>query len=104
MSCALIATLALSLHINESYTNSIHPGVGVDCSGFRAGAYYNSVSRGSYYAGYKYTIDDDWAIEGALVTGYEDSAVPMVKLNYKSFFAVPTEHGAVFGLQFDIGD
>lgn len=102
--CALIASIAATAHINEYYTNSIHPGVGVNCDGAKIGAYYNSIDNVSIYAGYEFEINDNISVEVGGVTGYEYTVVPMLKLNYNNFFAMPTKNGAVIGIQFNIGE
>ena len=108
ITCGLISfSIALSAHINEEYTNSVHPGVHGKCNNIIAGAYYNSISQMSYYGGYEYNINDDRHVQGGLATGYEQNEadiVPMLKLGYKDFFAMPTRNGAVLGIEIKLGE
>ena len=104
MICGLVLSIAASIHVNEHYTNSIHPGAGISCQGLKAGVYYNSLSRDSWYVGYEKALTKDLSVEAIAITGYEDDPVPMFRAKYKNFFAMPTNNGAVFGIQFDIGE
>ena len=107
MMCSLALSLAASIHINETYTNSIHPSAGVDCNNFIAGAYYNSISKTSLYAGYEFKFSENISLETALVNGYgktESDIDVMAKFNYNNFFAIPTENGAVLGIELKLGE
>lgn len=103
-SCLTIATLAATLHVNESYTNSIHPGLQVECNDIKAGLYYNSINKVSVFTAYEFDFENDSSLELGVASGYFDYPVPMVKYNYKKFFAIPTKNGAVLGIQFNLGD
>ena len=82
---------ALSLHLGlKGDYQPLHPHVGIDNNNFIAGAYYNSESTMSTYAGYKFDINEDTNIEAGLVTGYSsESVLPLIKFNHKQFFIAP---------------
>tara|TARA_X000001382_G_scaffold118994_1_gene99511 strand:- start:462 stop:770 length:309 start_codon:yes stop_codon:yes gene_type:complete len=95
-------SLAFSYHLfGEAYDlNYIHPHVRYESeSSIIAGAYYNSEYRTSIYLGKK--LNDH--IEVAFVTGYNDTIVPYVRINYDNFFVSPAVYpdsvGAVIGYE-----
>lgn len=94
--CGLALSIALSLHINEPHTNSVHPAASVNCEGFEAGAYYNSLSRTSRYISYTYDLGEV-DLQTGLVDGYGDGIDLMVRLQRGHWFILPTQHGAVLG-------
>ena len=58
--------------------NEVNPNVEVEYNRFVSGAYYNSFSEPSVYAGY--TVWQGWAdLDLGVVTGYNDSVMPYVK-------------------------
>ena len=77
MNCAAI--LALSAHLAlPGEWNEVHPGVQCDAGNWIGGAYYNSESKLSVFAGY----DFGW-LEAGLVAGYSGGPVlPMVRITY----------------------
>lgn len=104
MGCGLALSLALSAHINTSYDNSFHPNIQMDCDEFMFGAYYNSISDVSLYVGKNNQITDDISIDTGIVSGYRDSVLPFIRVNYKNFFIAPSDDGgAVIGIEIPIG-
>lgn len=100
--------LALSHHFVEGDWNEVHPCVRYQNDKFIAGAYYNSESKVSIFAGF-----DLGNIELGLVTGYSGApVVPMIRLTYDfndgvTVFAAPAvttsgDVGAVVGIEFRI--
>ena len=94
--CGLALSIALSLHINEPHTNSVHPAVGVECGSWSAGAYYNSLRQVSRYISYTYDLDVV-DLQTGLVDGYGDGIDLMVRLQRGHWFVLPTQRGAVLG-------
>lgn len=123
--CTLIAALATSAHFGlVGDYNSIHPALKCDRddSGIIAGAYFNSESRVSAYAGWKLSSAKEgsnlWAEVGA-VTGYTSGDVlPYARVGIDitpraSIFLAPAIEekrggdyriGAVLGLEVRFGD
>ena len=59
--------------------NEVNPNVEVEYNRFVAGAYHNSFSKPSVYAGY--TVWQGWAdLDLGVVTGYSGSVMPYVKI------------------------
>lgn len=94
--CALGLSIALSLHINEPYTNSVHPAARMNCQGFEAGVYYNSISKTSRYISYTYDLGEI-TLQTGLVDGYGDGIDLMVRVQRGHWFVLPTRNGAVLG-------
>lgn len=114
MSCTAAAILAFSVHALPGEYNGVHPGGLVQCDRVIAGAYYNSESRVSVFAGLDIPLSGPVSIEAALVTGYTYSDVlPMARLTSKvgdsvRLFVAPSmttkrEVGVVFGVELRIG-
>jgi hypothetical protein len=113
-----VFALAFSHHMGlEGNYNEIHPHVQLQHdSGFVAGAYLNSETRLSAYAGYRFEHGPAFLEMGA-VTGYQGIAVaPYVRAGYEvsdgvDVFVAPALErtrsgdprvGAVLGISFDI--
>ena len=104
---ALTISLGLSTHIgfDEKY-NTFHPHLRYTHENFITGAYYNSVESTSVYGGYRYE-KDNFGIEAAIVTGYNDLITPYVRGTYdldnmRIFIAPGIESediGVVFGIE-----
>ena len=104
---ALTISLGLSTHIgfDEKY-NTFHPHLRYTHENFITGAYYNSVESTSVYGGYRYE-KDNFGIEAAIVTGYNDLITPYVRGTYdldkmRIFIAPGLESediGVVFGIE-----
>jgi hypothetical protein len=78
----IIWALAFSSHLGmQGDYNEVHPHVRLVNDDKIAGAYYNSESRLSLYAGYRYELNNVGA-ELALVTGYNDTVVPYIRGTY----------------------
>jgi hypothetical protein len=102
--------VAFSAHVGLAGDyNEIHPHIRVSNGGFIAGVFYNSESRVSPYAGYRFEHRQAYA-ELGLVGGYLKNPVfPYFRVGYDfsdnlSVFAAPAyEHpqtvGAVVGLE-----
>jgi hypothetical protein len=108
---ALTISLGLSLHAGfEGDYNEIHPHVRYQQEQFMAGYYYNSLSNHSMYAGYRYETDNNLGFELALVTGYEQPVVPLLRATYDydnvRFFLHPgmeqQDMGLVVGLELSL--
>lgn len=92
----------MHLGMGDDY-NSIHPRVQWEQDGFIAGAYLNSHTELSAFAGRRWE-SGDWGIEVGLVTGYNIApVVPFVKYNWKNIWLAPAIHQkklrAVVGLE-----
>lgn len=92
----ILLGIALSTHLGlEGNYNEVHPQIRLEHDYAVAGAYYNSESNISMYAGAKYDIND-FFIEGGVVTGYSsaDIAQPYARVGYSfndtiNIFAAP---------------
>lgn len=100
--------LALSLHLGmEGEYNSIHPYVKYTNELFIAGAYLNSESNISLFAGVEFDIIENLSLELGAVTGYSYADVaPFVRAtyeineNYELFLAPAGEYNASGDLHF----
>ena len=111
----LIWALAVSTHLGlAGEYNEVHPPVRFYEDGAIAGAYYNSVERISFYAGYRLEYEQ-FGAEVALVTGYPGIGpiAPYVRGTYdlndniRGFISPAVEYegegstvGAVLGIEF----
>ncbi len=95
MSCSVLL-LALSLHLNTSVNyNEVHPGLGVECNTWSAGAYKNSIKENSVWAARRFKKDTLF-LETGVVTGYDykgKDVLPFLRagvdLKYVDLFIVP---------------
>jgi hypothetical protein len=100
--------IALSMHVNlgDVNYNYFHPYCEYETrQNYIVGIYYNSVYKLSYFAGYKWHLNDNTSIDSVLVHGYEQyPIIPMVRFNYKYLFVMPTVYknqvGAVLGVDY----
>tara|TARA_R110000868_G_scaffold7196_1_gene39421 strand:+ start:8920 stop:9264 length:345 start_codon:yes stop_codon:yes gene_type:complete len=98
----IIWALAFSSHLGmKGGFNEVHPHVRVVNDDKIAGAYYNSESRLSLYAGYRYELNNVGA-ELALVTGYNDKVVPYIRVTYDfndniRAYAAPAKYSSEVG-------
>lgn len=109
MNC-LVLGLALSMHLGlvNDY-NQTHPYAVCETDKTIVGVYYNSLDRTSLVGAYKYKLTDEVTLDLGIVTGYLEDypVVPMARLRYKNFFAMPAVEpdddrvGIVVGLQFN---
>jgi len=109
MSC-LVLGLALSMHLGLANDyNQTHPYAVCETDKTIVGAYYNSLDKTSLVGAYKYELTDEVTLDLGIVTGYLEDypVVPMARLRYKNFFAMPAVEpdddrvGIVVGLQFN---
>jgi len=98
--------LAFSLHLGlQGDYNSIHPHIRYNEQNYIAGAYYNSESRVSFYAGHRWEYND-FGLEAGAVTGYSGGdLLPYGRATYKNFYVAPALEGddtvgAVIGYEF----
>ena len=93
--------IATSLHIGsfEGEYNSIHPHIRLQDDSYISGAYYNSESAISLYAGFEYEIKEDLNVEYGIVSGYSDTDImPFVRVKYKNIYLAPgVEQGELVG-------
>ena len=106
----LACGIALSMHVNlgnRDY-NYIHPYCQYETKqNYIVGAYYNSVYKPSFFAGYKWHFNKNTSIDSVLVHGYgykQYPIIPMVRFNYKYLFVMPALYedqvGVVLGVDF----
>ena len=112
----IILGLAVSTHLGlAGVYNEIHPYVEYRSNQFIAGAYYNSISTGSFYLGIENTFDNEFTLQSGIVTGYNSLApvIPYAKLSYEikentEFFVSPSFEknnndlnlGLILGIQY----
>ena len=86
--------LAVSLHLGlEGNYNEIHPHIRYNEQNYIAGAYYNSESNISFYAGKRWEYND-FGLEAGAVTGYSaGDVIPYGRATYKNFFVAPAVEG-----------
>jgi hypothetical protein len=107
LSSALIElALAFSLHLGlEGDYNEIHPHIRYNEQNYIAGAYYNSESNISLYAGKRWE-HNNFGFELGAVTGYVNQPIlPYARVTYNNFFIAPAHEvdantGAVVGYEF----
>ena len=106
----LACGIALSMHVNlgnRDY-NYIHPYCQYETKqNYIVGAYYNSIYKPSFFAGYKWHLNDNTSIDSVLVHGYgykQYPIIPMIRFNYKYLFVMPAVYedqvGVVLGVDF----
>lgn len=105
--------IALSAHLGLAGDyNLLHPHVRLQDNQFITGIYVNSMDDISVYGGVKFDYDNFW-VEGALVTGYNNSNIsPYIRVGKEiyqdtSVFVAPalesfgeTNIGVVIGIEF----
>lgn len=86
--------LALSLHLGfDNNYNGVHPHIRYTENSVIAGAYYNSESTTSLYAGKRWE-SGDLGLEAGVVTGYTTAPVmPYLRVTYDDFFVAPAIEG-----------
>ena len=86
----LILTVALSAHLGMSGEyNSVHPAITYKKDPIIAGVFYNSERQTSVFLGQTQQLDN-LEITSGVITGYSgNSILPMLKINYNSFFVAP---------------
>lgn len=100
----ILFSLALSAHLGfQNEYNFIHPHIRLQQDRLISGAYYNSESNISAYAGYRFEYNNI-GIELGAVTGYSDADIlPYIRATYNDLFVAPaTEYGKlgiVFGVE-----
>jgi hypothetical protein len=101
----LICGMALSMHVGlQQQYNSVHPYCTAQTEqNIIVGTYYNSLKKVSVFGGYKVILTDDWSVDIAVVTGYDQyELAPGVRVNYKDLFIMPALEndrvGAVIGI------
>jgi hypothetical protein len=94
-------SLLLGLHLvsyhedHKPYTNNVNPGVYAECDGWTAGAFKNSLSRSSVYAGYTFR-HEPFALSLGVTSGYERREGPC-RPGYKNSKDNPCTVGLVDG-------
>ena len=98
--------LAFSLHLGlEGDYNEIHPHIRYNEQNYIAGAYYNSESNISFYAGKRWE-HNRFGFEAGAVTGYSGGDVlPYGRVTYNNLFISPAIEkpdnvGLVVGYEF----
>ena len=86
--------LAVSLHLGlEGNYNEVHPHIRYNEQNYITGAYYNSESNISFYAGKRWKYND-FGLEAGAVTGYSaGDVIPYGRATYKNFFVAPAVEG-----------
>ncbi len=88
MNClAILLSFTMHLGVQGDY-NNIHPHLKCEKNSFIIGTYYNSENEFSYYIGKQYKIDE-WEIDTALVTGYDNPIQPMIRFKKNNFYIAP---------------
>ena len=69
--------------------NNLHPTIAYKQDPFVAGVFYNSESQPSVFVGQSHELKNV-EITAGVVTGYSGNDIlPMLKINYNSFFVAP---------------
>ena len=69
--------------------NSVHPTIAYEQDSFVVGVFYNSESQPSVLVGQSHKLKN-LEVTAGIVTGYSgNSILPMLKINYNSFFVAP---------------
>jgi hypothetical protein len=86
--------LAVSLHLGlQGDYNEVHPHIRYNEQNYITGAYYNSESNISFYAGKRWEYND-FGLEAGAVTGYSaGDVIPYGRATYKNFFVAPAVEG-----------
>lgn len=117
LACSVAFAVAMTTHINVEAVREVHPSVALECetsenTTANLGKYLNSNNVWSHYATLEHTFDNNFFVEGGLVTGYLDTAIPYGRVGYKPagtstvLFIAPavsadrTKIGSVVGVQF----
>lgn len=98
----ICASLILGLHLvsyhsnPQPYQNNINPGIYVECDGWTAGAYKNSLNRTSKYLGYTWH-QGIFALSVGAVSGYKKSiGQEFCREGYTSIVSNPCVRGYGF--------
>jgi hypothetical protein len=107
----VITAVALSVHLGltEPY-NGVHPHIRVEESAFIAGAYINSLTKLSAYAGVNVNLSDHWFIDVGYVTGYGSDIPVFARFGYTqdgvNIFMAPAYEtdnpGIVLGFEYEL--